>query len=358
MDSIENTITFVLFKEYKIYGAISNDILRRAIGASIFANTTLLLIKCTREFVLTAIEYCRDFNVKIIDCLDINECKFHSDYIVTHTWPETLYSVSEIFGIENLILIEETIPLIDRFKKPHIKQSFKDMILTTNPMLKIITKKYRKYIKHARKYVAISNDQAGILVNRYSVTPNFISYDPIDTRFFKYEENSLRDSLLVFNNLWNSPQFTKIVDSCKGIGVSNIICIGGNKVADSLNGLKIEYIESYTFKEISEIYSRAMLTITDEANGSFELIPIESLASGVPVITPDVPSINIVRGHLLYQENPPFFNYFSFLNGNLETLISWYSKMDKMRQSFSSKSSEFFSMENVAKEFLLNLKSD
>jgi len=356
MDSAQNSIAFVLYKEYKIYGAISNDILRRAIGLSIFADTTVLLINCTKEFVLHAIEYCRDSKVKIVECLNIDECKINSDFIVTHTWPETLYAVSEIFDIKSLILIEETVPLIDRLKKPHIKQSFKNRILTTNIVLKIITKRYRKYIKYARKYVAISNDQADILKNIYLINPNFISYAPIDNRYFKYEKNNNRDSLLLFNDIQNSPQFAKIVDICKNIGVSNIICLGGNETLNSLNGIKIEYIKSYTFKQISEIYSRTIVTVTDEPKGSFELIPIESLCSGVPVITPDVPSINILRAHLFYRENPPFLNYFSFLEGNLNTFISWYNKADKIREYFSNEASEFFSMENVAKEFLFNLK--
>ena len=239
METPENSFTFVLYKEYNVYGAISNDIMRRAMGVSIFADTTLLLFKCTRGFVLHAIEYCKDFNVNIIDCLDINECKFSNVNIVTHTWPETLYSVSKIIGIQKLILIDEIPPLFDRLNKPHIEQSFKNRILTTNIILKIITRRYRKYIKHARRYVAISYDLADILAKKYSITPNFISCEPIDTRCFKYEESNTRDSLLVFNNLWNSPQFNKIIDNCKSIGISNIICIGGTPPHSFINGMKI-----------------------------------------------------------------------------------------------------------------------
>lgn len=358
MNSSRNSISFVLFKEHEIYGAIGNDILRRAMGVSIFVDTTIVLIKCTKEFVKHTYDYCNGFNIKIIDSLDINELEFYSNYIITHTWPKNLYSVSKIYGINNLILIEEMVPLIDRFKKEHIKQSFIDRMLTTKIISIIITVKYRKYIKKAKKYVAISDDQANILINRYSIHPDFISYDPIDKCFFKYSDNHQRDSLLVFNDLQNSPKFSEIIDICKNIGITRVVCIGGKKCDDSLQGIKIQYVKSYTFEEISGIYFSACLAITSEAKGSFELIPIESLVSGVPVITPEVPSINVLKHHFPYEENTPFFDYFEFMEGNIEKFISWYNNVNTSRYCFSRKLSEFFNVENVAIKFLSSLKSN
>lgn len=360
MDSTENNLsfTFVLFREYQIFGAISHDILRRAIGVSMFRGTTIVLVECTEEFVKHAQEYCNDFNIKFIissfdELIDYN---FYNNIIITHTWSQTMYSVSKIFGIKNLILIEEVVPLSDRFKKPCIDQTLKNRILTLGPILKVITIKYRRYIRKSMKYIAISDDQKNLLIKRYSLIPSFVSYDPIDKRFFKYKEQSTRNSLLVFNNLQYDHQFMNIIDRCRKIGVSKIICIGGEKPSTILNGMTIEHIESYTFTEITEIYSSAMLAITNEAKGSFELIPMESLASGVPIITPEVPSIKILEHYLSNNENQPFFNYFEFLNADLEAIHSWYSSADKSRSDFSKKVLNMFSPETVAKEFLLNLK--
>ena len=63
MDSTENNLsfTFVLFREYQIFGAISHDILRRAIGVSMFRGTTIVLVECTEEFVKHAQEYCNQY---------------------------------------------------------------------------------------------------------------------------------------------------------------------------------------------------------------------------------------------------------------------------------------------------------
>ena len=360
MDSRTENVSFifVLFREYKILGAISNDILRRAIGVSMFRDTTIVLIECTEEFVKHAQEYCNGFNIKfLISSLDkLIDYNFHNNFIITHTWPQTMYSVSKIFGIRNLILIEEIVPLFDRFKKPYENQTLKNRILTLRPILKIITIKYRMYINRSKMYIAISNDERDILIRKYSLKPNFVSYEAIDNRVFKYNTESIRDSLLVFNNLQYDIQFVQIIDRCREIGISKIICVGGKKPPKTLDYITIEYIESYTFRQITEIYSHAMLAITNEAKGSFELIPIESLASGVPIITPDVPSINILRNHQSNKKNQPYFNYFDFLSVDLEEIRSWYNREDKSRSCFSKKILEMFSLDAIAKEFLSNIR--
>ena len=169
----------MLFKEHEICCAIGNDIWRKAPGVPIFVYKTIVLIKCTKEFVKHTYDYCNGFNIKIIDSLDINELEFYSNYIITHTWPKNLYSVSKIYGINNLILIEELVPLIGRFKKEQIKQCLKNGMLTTKIISIFITVTYRRNIKKARKYVAISDDRVNVLIKGYSINHDFISYDSI-----------------------------------------------------------------------------------------------------------------------------------------------------------------------------------
>lgn len=354
----DTSFIFLLFQEYKKYGAIGNDMLNRAIGLSLFADTTILLIECSPEFVKHVHEYCLGYKIKIINSKveELINKNFTNNIIITHTWPKTLYFASKIFGIKNLILIEELLPLSDRLKKPHIKQTLKNKILTFKPVLRIITAKYRRTIKRAKKYIVISDEQYNTCIKYYSLNPDFISYDPIASRFFNYKENPIRNSVLVFNNLCNNPEFIKIVEYLEIIGTSKIICIGTKKINKNLNNIKIECIESYKFQDISKIYEGALICITDEYRGSFELIPIESLASGVPIITPYVPSIGVLKNRVITGNNLPFFDYFKFLEMDLEIFKSWYNNVDKTRMDFSKKILNTFSPENVAKEFLKNLK--
>lgn len=75
----------MLFKEHEICCAIGNDIWRKAPGVPIFVYKTIVLIKCTREFVKYTCEYCNAFFIKMINSLDINKLIFKSNYLITHT---------------------------------------------------------------------------------------------------------------------------------------------------------------------------------------------------------------------------------------------------------------------------------
>ena len=87
----DTSFIFLLFKEYKKYGAIGNDMLNRAIGLSLFADTTILLIECSPEFVKHVHEYCLGYKIKIINSKveELINKNFTNNIIITHTWPKT-----------------------------------------------------------------------------------------------------------------------------------------------------------------------------------------------------------------------------------------------------------------------------
>lgn len=47
---------------------------------------------------------------------------------------------------------------------------------------------------------------------------------------FKYSENNYGDSLLLFDDLENNPNFFEIIDICMNIGITKVICICGQKI--------------------------------------------------------------------------------------------------------------------------------
>ncbi|MEM4067598.1 MAG: hypothetical protein QXV17_12155 [Candidatus Micrarchaeaceae archaeon] len=88
--------------------------------------------------------------------------------------------------------------------------------------------------------------------------------------------------------------------------------------------------------------------------------PVECIASGVPVICPRVPSIQVIENKL--SDRLPVMPYYDIddLQETSESVIKfglWYNEVDSKRYDFSKTVGEFFSIENVAKRFLNDLSN-
>ncbi len=362
--SKKNNFIFILYKERVIYNAITNDILRRAMGMSKYVKVKILLISCTYKYIEYVKEYCEGYNIEIEakEYSKINKIDYINNTLITHSWPETLYNVSNIFNIKDLTIIEEVPPLYDRLKKLYVKQLVRNRILTFPIILRFLTFKYRKTIKQAHHYIAISDEEYKVLNNYYKLKPSFISYDPIDTRFLQYNMLSRRDSIILFGNMCNYNNFINILNRIlEYIDIKRIICMNSTNENKYINNIPIYTISSYKWKDIRDIYSSALFSITMETKGSFELIPIESVCSGVPIISPEVPSVNILRNMFILDSEFPVFNYFEFINMDsdesvLKNFKKWFFNIDKNRAQFSETALYNFSMENIAKEFLNSIK--
>ena len=360
----KNNFIFILYKEGSIYDAIPNDILRRAMGMSKYVKVKILLISCIYKYIEYVKEYCEGYNIEIEakELNKVNKIDYINNTFITHSWPETLYNVSSIFNIKNLIIIEEVPPLYDRLKKQSVKQLMRNRILTFPTMLRFLTLKYRKTLKKAHYYVAISDEEYTVLNNYYKLKPNFISYEPIDTRFFQYSRFSKRDSIIVFGNICNYDRFINILNKIlKYIDIKRIICINSTNDNKYISNIPTYNISKYKLKDIQNIYSSALFSITMENRGSFELIPIEGVCSGVPVISPEVPSVKSLRNVFSTDSGFPVFNYFKFINIDSDEYLlndfkKWFFNNDKNRAKFSERTLYNFSMENIAKEFLNNVK--
>jgi len=332
-------------------------------GLSKYVKVKILLISCTHKYIEYVKEYCEGYNIKIetMEYNKVNKIDCINNILITHSWPETLYNVSRIFDIKNLIIIEEVPPLYDRFKKPFVKQLMRNKILTFPIILRFLIFKYRKALKKVYDYIAISDEEDKFIKNYYKLKPNFISYEPIDNRFFQYNELSKRDSIIVFGNLCNYNKFINILNKIlRYIDIKKIICINSNNENKYINNIPVYNIPKYRLKDIQDIYSRALISITMETKGSFELIPIESVCSGVPIISPEVPSVKVLRNLFTTNSEFPVFNYFKFLNIDSDESLSndfkkWFFDIDKNRSKFSEIALYNFSMENIAKEFLNNI---
>ena len=361
---------FILYGETLVLGAISNDILRRAMGVSKYRKTRLFLVECSEGFSDHARNFTATYDLEIFVVQYLQEVKdtllkkgINNQVIVTHTWPTTLFSVVPLFRDQNLLLIEEVPPLFDRLPSDIRDHDYRDCILSTKAAIRAVTLRYRKAVKASKMYVSISDYEKNVLEKYYDLQSDEVSYDPVDERYFVYTEFERR-SLMVFGNP-NENAIRCIMNSVGHDRIREIILINSRlSLSESFApDIKITEIRNYTFQEIQGLYRRALLSITDESRGSFELSPIESIMSGVPIISPLVPSLKILKD-MVDSSHPqkekkiyPFFGYINLIgeckNDKMsKELSSWYSEVESKREFFSVMCNELFSIDAVARDFI------
>ena len=369
-DALNCEYNFILYRETLVLGAISNDILRRAMGASKYRKTRLFLVKCSEEFSDHARNYTATYDLEILVVQYLQEVKdtllkkgINNQIIVTHTWPTTLFSVVPLFRDQNLLLIEEIPPLFDRLPSDLRDRDYRDRILSTKPAIRMVTLRYRRAVKAAKMYVSISVYEKNVLGKYYDLQSDEVVYEPVDERYFVYKESE-RESLMVFGNP-NEDAIRCIMNSVGHDRIKEIILINSRLGLSEgfASDIKITEIRNYTFQEIQDLYRRALLSINDESRGSFELSPIESIMSGVPIISPVVPSLKILKD-MVDSSHPqkekkvyPFFDYINLVgeykNDNMsKELASWYSEVESQREFFSIMCNKLFSIDAVARDFI------
>lgn len=367
---------FLLYREYKINGAIPNDIIRRAMGVALYRKAVLVLIECTVEFQAHARDYASGSPLEIL-CLFMAEAKFllakdKGNVVITHTWPGTLYAISHHFKRSNLIFIEEALPLSDRLAKQMpgyslIERKLVDRILTRRLVMKLLLNRYKRALRKASLYVAISDIESDLIIRHYGLKPNFTSYEPVDDRFFKYVQNQ-RNSIIVFGDMWDKISVIRIILNQRELKINEIININpGMKREDiAYPGVNITVLKNYSFEDIREYYKRAYVSIISEYKGAFELIPIESIMSGVPIISPLVPSLSILlinsESDIAGANELPFFDYFSLNEVEadpklMKTFEKWVTSLNILRDNYADYCSKIFSIPIIAQNFIRNVES-
>ena len=365
---------FILYRETLVFGAISSDILRRASGVSKYRKTRLFLVECLEEFSNYAKNYTATYDLEILLVQSLQEIKYiilkngiANQIIVTHTWPTTLFSAVPVFRYTNLVLIEDLLPLSDRLPSGIKNQRYIDRILTKKVSIRMITFRYRRAIHFAKVYFAISDSQEYVMKKYYGLQSDDVVYAPVDDRFFHYSESE-RTSLMVFGT--PDKDVIRCVFNSVGSGkIKEIIIVNSDlSPADvSVSDVKITKIRNYTFQEISDIYRRTLLSITCESRGSFELTPIESIISGVPIISPAVPSLKVLTNRLdssgLQKEQKvyPFFDYINLIGKCKKKkiskeLVDWYFEVENQREFFSTLCNKIFSIDEIGRDFIVKVE--
>jgi hypothetical protein len=150
------------------------------------------------------------------------------------------------------------------------------------------------YSKTLKLYPVVSQSVwAGLLLERvYSIRTLGILRIPVDPEIYEVSLNAVREGILVFlgNNeetdllsLFNVINIIKI--SQKNIKLDYFGDSQSGKTFQERYGIRMNYLGKIERKELSIQYSTHVATIAPIYNGNFEMVPIESLLCGTPVIS-------------------------------------------------------------------------
>ena len=111
-------------------------------------------------------------------------------------------------------------------------------------------------------------------------------------------------------------------------------------------------MNNYSFNDIHKIYSRAAVTIISEREGTFEGMPIESIASGVPVISYDLPSIILMKSYLkeMKMNLDPFINIEEFTINSFKSMIDYFT--EEKRKEIANIIGNYFSEHTIQQKFI------
>ena len=349
---------FIIYQQNNLYDAISGEMYKRAIGASYFVHSHLHLIECSKEFNEFVINIIKDFKLNIqkyetkLEFLKNIRKNDEADVYIVDAWPNRIHiaKILKKFGFR-VVLIEDHPISFERFNSNRLIDKF----LVFPLIYEIRILKSRNIFKLMDLVVSNSNSTQQFLKEKWKFNSTFISYPPIHSHIFRYVTSKERNSVVIH---WPSRMKTrdaiKITSVLDAIEFDKLWILNpGNDYSDiqEIFSEKIVVKVNYTFEEIQAIYSESFLAIIPERDGAFEIIPIESIASGVPVLGATVPSIEAIITILqeLGIEEIPFF---SLENLNINKFISWNVRILKIMPKISAIINREFSPENIMRTFV------
>lgn len=248
-------------------------------------------------------------------------------------------------------------PRFDRFKRilnEHRRPaSIVDRILTNKVCMfsEEILWPYRRYLEQSR-YVIVQSEEAKNSLSKF-IDPAFIQVIPgtYDMRYFHHEQNEVRETIVLFHssNISDKTLANQILQIVQALRPKLIQIINGfmmkSYYATLLSGWHYEFIDRFEQDCWPQIYRSAMLTIYPEEEGSFEIPILESLASGVPVISYEKPSSQAVNTISDFPSKPVL--YFE----RVDDVEKWYQEINSQRVQLAEKINFAYSAPATAKRY-------
>lgn len=141
------------------------------------------------------------------------------------------------------------------------------------PFLLNNTIKFSSFVRKYKILLANSKTSAVYVSLFYNRPPSSVIYPPLDTDFFKPSKDKERFVLVILKRGYPShiDLLSKLAEKVK-------MKVIGHKIPNA------EYLEKVSDEELRDLYSSALVTLYPIDFEYFGYIPVESMASGTPVI--------------------------------------------------------------------------
>ena len=231
---------------------------------------------------------------------------------------------------------------------------FFDRLVTFGPVYKILSFGKKRLYGLSNGVIVNGIDPAIFIKKLFKITEKCVIYDCIDIANFYITDNKTRNAI-VFNypiNM-NEARFLNIKKILDTVSPKIIYVLGKPPNTNFIDRFNIKTVveTNYTYERLIDIYSQSLFSIIPEDIGTFELIPIESIASGVPVIGFKSPSLSILEEILLKlgtKSNP----FLELDENSFKKVNDWLDGLLTMRQKLSQITREAFSQEEFAEKIL------
>ena len=206
-----------------------------------------------------------------------------------------------------------------------------------SPFLWYNIKKFTEYIKNYKLMLANSKTSAIFISLFYNRSPKGVVYPPLDIEFFRPSKDKERFILAILKRGYPS-QVELLAKIAERVRMKVI----GYKIPNA------EYYEKVSDEELRDLYSSALVTLYPASFEYFGYIPVESMASGTPVIAfrySGGPAETIVDGETgwLASDEEEFYKL------TLKVYNEGYPEEMIIK---SRKRAELFSIENQTKTLL------
>ena len=337
---------------------------------SMFKETYLHLVNCSNDYINFVKTYLEGSMVHIFKYSSLGEFKKRiqelnpeNDIFIIPNWfaynkfgllhfPSTFISKFIIFirkqGFK-VVLIEDHPLFYDKFQSSKLK----NRLLTSKPVYKLLSIPLKKEYRHVDLIFANSNQTKNFIYQKFHLEST-ISFVPIHSKYFYYEYMGIRDKIVVHYSQNFDINIIKTIQSMK-LNYKFILLnfpdfLQGKEFLDM--DAEIKFMNNYSFNDIHKIYSRAAVTIISERKGAFEGMPTESIASGVPVISYDLPSIILMKSYLkeMKMNLDPFINIEEFTINSFKSMIDYFT--EEKRKEIANIIGNYFSEHTIQQKFI------
>lgn len=296
-----------------------------------------------------------DYDVAISSCnvyfskaVKVGPRQLHLSYI--HTPPRYLYGYTTSFNYKKNPLVRVVAEVMNHFLRVvDFTVSQKPDILIANS--KNVAARIKKFYRREAIIIYPPVTLPVIPIRPVGGEESRTNVGKQVARSFAYAQDD-KGYFLSVGRLVKGKGIEVIVEACAKLGLPLKVAGSGpelenlQKILDREHNVKVEFLGQVSDEDLPELYAKALATIVASEDEDFGIVPVESLASGTPVIA-------IEKGGFLETVVEGKTGQF-FKEATVESLMEVLSKFEpgQFKAEECRKQAEKFSQERFRKEIL------